>query len=146
MYTEELNTILKRFARKLTRRHDVDDLVQQTFLKMYSNSEKFEGVNITPWACTILKNEFINECRKKKNEFESLNDAKGLCGCFNADSTANVYYINKQINNLSLPLKSCFIDFLLGFKYEEIAERHKEPLGTIKNRIFRAKQILSKVA
>jgi len=147
MYTEELNTILTRFARKLSQRHDVADLVQQTFLKMYSNYEKFDNKNISAWGCTILKNEFINECRLKKNkEFTLISTAVNQISCFKADELVNVYFIERQIESLSNRIKYDFIDYLSGYKYEEIAERNNQALGTVKGNIHRARKILSKVA
>jgi RNA polymerase sigma factor (sigma-70 family) len=147
MYTAELNTILTRFARKLSQRHDVGDLVQQTFLKMYTNSEKFDGKSLKSWGCTILKNEFINECRfNSKREFTSIGTASNQISNFKTDEPINLYYLTKQIESLPNKLKNDFVDYLNGYKYEEIAERNDQALGAVKSNIHRARKILSKVA
>ena len=53
---------LKGFALKLTKdMEDAEDLVQDTMLKAFTNSDKFrEGTNLKGWLYTIMKNIFIN--------------------------------------------------------------------------------------
>lgn len=43
---------------------NVDDLVQDTLVKIYSNLDKFDGNNLKAWAVTILKNLYINQYRE----------------------------------------------------------------------------------
>jgi RNA polymerase sigma-70 factor, ECF subfamily len=145
MYNDKLNKILTYFARKLTRRNDVEDLIQQTYLKMLQNKDKFDGKNLNAWACTILKNEFINEYRKTINyNFDKIEIATSIASDNNTDELINIHFIDKYINELPVTLNSVFTDYLNGFKYEEIAQRHHIPIGTVKGRIFRARDILTR--
>ncbi|MDD4593247.1 MAG: sigma factor-like helix-turn-helix DNA-binding protein, partial [Parabacteroides sp.] len=52
--------------------------------------------------------------------------------------------ITKAINGLNNDLKVPFSMFLSGYKYNEIAEKLDIPLGTVKSRIFFARQELQK--
>lgn len=52
-----------------------DDLVQETLLKAWKNQDRFEpGSNLQAWLCTILRNQFYTDIRKRKREVE---DADG---------------------------------------------------------------------
>lgn len=147
MYTPELNNILTYYAWKLTGRHDVDDLVQTTYVRIYQNREKLEGGNIGAWACKVLHNEFINQCREKKKHIdESVDTAIKLESQFNPESELNVLYIKKQIDKLPGKLRSIFIDRFEGYSYNELCEKYNVPLNSIKSYIYRARQILQKTA
>ena len=53
-----------------------DDLVQETLVKAWANQHRFQaGSNFKAWLCTILRNHFYTECRKRRREVE---DADGL--------------------------------------------------------------------
>jgi RNA polymerase sigma-70 factor (ECF subfamily) len=50
--------------------------------------------------------------------------------------------INKAINNLDKTFREPFMMHFSGYKYEEIAEKLKIPMGTVKNRIHVARKTL----
>jgi RNA polymerase sigma-70 factor (ECF subfamily) len=52
--------------------------------------------------------------------------------------------INRAINELNSDLRIPFSLFLAGYKYNEIAVKLVLPLGTVKSRIFFARQELQK--
>src|SRR3712207_2218966 len=61
---------LRAFAISLANNRDAaDDLVQDTILRAWANSEKFEaGTNMTAWLFTILRNAFYSQHRKARRE------------------------------------------------------------------------------
>ena len=77
---------LKAYALYLTQdREDANDLLQETFLKAFSNYTKFtEDTNLKGWLYTIMKNTFINNYRRKVKRNTFL------------DSTDNEYYLNSM--------------------------------------------------
>src|SRR5690348_15709668 len=145
---------LKGFALKLTQdMEDAQDLVQDTMLKAFTNRDKFEeGTNLKGWLFTIMKNIFINKYRRAMKS-----------RIFN-DDTENQYYINSATNTtrndgegalvmkdvqnaidrLSDNLRTPFMMSYTGYKYEEIADTLKIPLGTVKVRIHNARKELMK--
>ena len=65
----DLRISLKRFAFKLTKNEDdALDLLQQTFEKALINIVKFKGGSVKAWMSTMMKNKFIDNIRKKKEE------------------------------------------------------------------------------
>ncbi|MFM7218089.1 MAG: RNA polymerase sigma factor [Bacteroidota bacterium] len=144
---------LRHYALKLTQDlEDADDLVQDTMLKAFTNEDKFaEGTNLKGWLYTIMKNIFINKYRRamKSNIFH--------------DDTENQYYINNMataqrndgvgnlvmndieeaLDSINENLRTPFMMSYTGYKYEEIAQQLKLPLGTVKVRIHNARKELS---
>ncbi|MEP7269574.1 MAG: RNA polymerase sigma factor [Saprospiraceae bacterium] len=147
-HKERLNT----FAFSLTKNaDDAKDLYQETMLRALRNESKFEpGTNLKAWLMTIMRNIFINDYRKKSKNRVLF------------DSTDNLYFLNSGhtqisnqgennmlsaelntiLNELDKSLKYPFLKHFEGFKYQEIAQDMKLPLGTVKSRIYFARQEL----
>ncbi len=143
---------LKSFAVSLTRNtEDALDLVQETYLKAMTYRSKFEdSTNLKAWLFTIMKNTFINAYRRdtkikqliSKGDEIALNRAFKQNSYSNSESRLNAKEILKQVESLDDDYKIPFTRYYTGYKYEEIAEELRLPLGTIKSRIFIARKIL----
>lgn len=140
------------FALKLTaNKDDAWDLLQDTTLKALDNQEKFvDNVNFKGWILTIMHNLFINNCYKfvrtstvvdQSIELYSL-DAEVDSGFMDPDRVCDLQEITDAIGRLDDELKIPLSMHLSGYKYEEIAEKLQIPLGTVKHRIFCARQKL----
>ena len=64
---EKVNPYLRAFSIKLTHNEpDAQDLYQETVIRILHNLESFqEGTNFKAWTIAIMKNLFLNDCRKK---------------------------------------------------------------------------------
>lgn len=150
----DLQSNMLSFAYSLTNsRDDAYDLVQDTTLKILGNKDKFvENTNFKGWAFTIMRNIFINNYRRSmrsatiidqtENAFHlNLSQESGFEtpeGCF------TVTEISEAISQFPEKYRRPFSMHIAGYKYEEIAEEMGLPLGTIKSRIFSARQTLQK--
>lgn len=147
---EQLRPSLNRHARTLTQnREEALDLVQETIYKALKYNEKYrEEVNFGGWVYTIMRNTFINQAnRKKRVRFRSLDETQSLANSTSHSlDTVSVYSGNKELELLILSLNESvrkpFVMSLSGFQYDEIAEEMGIPIGTVKSRIFRAREIL----
>jgi RNA polymerase sigma-70 factor, ECF subfamily len=148
----KLASLLQSFAYNLTKNsEDSKDLFQETAFRAMTNRDKFsDGTNLKAWLFTIMKNIFINNYRKKIKANTII------------DGTDNQYYINsmsvsnpnmaesdimmQELNKMVVELDSSvqvpFVMHYQGFKYQEIADDLKLPLGTVKSRIFFARKEL----
>ena len=71
-------------------------------------------------------------------------DVANDSGFDSPEKAYNIQEITKVINALNDDLKMPFSMFVSGYKYNEIAEKLNLPLGTVKSRIFFARQELQK--
>jgi RNA polymerase sigma-70 factor (ECF subfamily) len=145
---------MMNFALMLTaNRDDAQDLLQDTTLKVLNNQDKFvDNVNFKGWVLTVMRNIFINNYHKvvrshmviEQNtdlyNLEVLNES----GFDSPDGSWQIQEITKIINKLNNELKVPFSMYVSGYKYREIAEKLDKPLGTIKSRIFFARQELQR--
>ena len=146
---------MMNFALMLTaNRDDAQDLLQDTTLKVLDNQEKFvDNINFKGWVLTVMRNIFINNYHKVIRTQSVLDQGVYLynidvindSGFDSPDGAFQIKEITKAINSLNNDLKIPFSMFLSGYKYNEIAEKLDVPLGTVKSRIFFARQELQKI-
>lgn len=149
-----LRTTLQAFTKRFTsNREESHDLVQDTLLKALQYRDKFrEDTNLKGWLFTIMRNTFINNYRRTRRAKTSR------------DTTRELYYLNvedvhtfnrpqdtyefkeiwKNVNDIQQDLLIPFKMHTTGYKYTEIAEHLKIPVGTVKNRIFHARKEIQK--
>lgn len=154
---QQYESILRPFAFNLTKsREATEDLIQDTFYRALSNSEKFlEGTNIKAWLFTIMRNLFINNYRRQKKS-NTVTDTSHNQYLLNStkkieknDSERSFLAedINKAMRKVSSDFTEPFMMHFNGFSYQEIAEQLDLPLGTVKSRIFFArKELQSKLS
>jgi len=149
----DITKVLRPMAMQLTRDHEeTNDLLQETLFKAYRSRHRYhKGTNLKAWVYTIMKNTFLSDYQKKvrrktyvdttENQY-FLNSMTQRTGFETADTKVNLKDINKAIENLSPQYSRPFLMHYRGFKYNEIANELSLPLGTVKNRIFIARQEL----
>ncbi|RAW02975.1 sigma-70 family RNA polymerase sigma factor [Pseudochryseolinea flava] len=137
---------------------DAKDLLQDTYLKAYRFIESFQqGTNAKAWLFRILKNSFINDYRKKSKEPSKV-DYQDVETYYNSEDVdrqitpdLRVEALKDMIGDeISNALNSLDVDFktviilcdLEGFKYEEMAKILDIPIGTVRSRLHRARNLL----
>jgi RNA polymerase sigma-70 factor (ECF subfamily) len=137
---------------------DAKDLVQDTYLKAYRFIESFQkGTNAKAWLFRILKNSFINDYRKKSKEPSKV-DYQEVETYYNSDEVDRQITPDLRVDSLkdmigdeiSNALNSLDVDFktviilcdLEGFKYDEMAKILDIPIGTVRSRLHRARNLL----
>lgn len=152
-------TAMYNFAFRLTLdQDDAKDLVQDTYLKAYRFINSFEqGTNAKAWLFRILKNSFINEYRKKSKQPAKV-DYQEVEAFYNSDdvdyqSTSDLRAesvkdmlgdeISNALNSLAVDFRTVIIlSDLEGFTYEEMAKILDIPIGTVRSRLHRARNLL----
>ncbi|MCM1006186.1 MAG: sigma-70 family RNA polymerase sigma factor [Prevotella sp.] len=136
---------LMNFAFKLTMDKDrASDLVQETTLKALDSQGKFaENVNFKGWLFTIMRNIFINNYRRNVRQSSLVDTTDNLFKVGDSqmapetpDGTYAVNEISEVIAKIPTEFSRPFQLHVAGYKYDEIAEILKLPLGTVKSRIF----------
>lgn len=150
-----LQSNLLNFAYLLTsNRDDAYDLLQDTTLKALDNEDKYvDNVNFKGWVFTIMRNIFINNYRKVVRSATVIDQTEDLyhlnlpqeSGLDTPEGSVAVGEITAVINSFSDEYRIPFSMHVQGYKYNEIAEKMNLPLGTIKSRIFFARQRLQSI-
>jgi RNA polymerase sigma factor (sigma-70 family) len=138
---------------------DADDLVQETFMKAYRSIDSYhQGTNAKAWMFKILKNAFINEYRRKSKLPDTINyedylavedtDDEGPSGAL-VDIRDDVFagMMGDEVSGALNALPDDFRTVILlcdmeGFSYEEIAKILDIPIGTVRSRLHRARNML----
>lgn len=133
------------YAIKLTKSLDSGkDLYQETLCKALANREKYSsGTNIKAWLYTIMRNTFINSYRRQYKQAMHIQYGLDYVEApVEKDVQLYVKDIQKAVANLPVMIRSPFVLYCEGYKYMEIATMLREPLGTIKSKIFVARRML----
>ena len=151
----DLQSNLLNFAYTLTaNRDDAYDLLQDTTLKALDNEDKYvDNTNFKGWVFTIMRNIFINNYRKVVRSATVIDQTEDLyhlnlpqdSGFETPDGSIAANEITAAIDSFADEYRIPFSMHVAGYKYNEIAEQMNLPLGTIKSRIFFARQRLQEM-
>jgi RNA polymerase sigma-70 factor (ECF subfamily) len=141
---------LRAFAISLCGNIDVaDDLVQETLLRAIANIGSFQsGTNLRGWLTTILRNHYVSEFRKHRNEVE---DTDGRCvGSLRSvpEQDSRMEFAEFRAALATLPCnqqEALLLVGALGLRYDEAAAICGTGVATIRSRIHRARARLAKL-
>lgn len=150
---------LYTFAYHLTyNEDDANDLVQETYMKAFRFIDKYiEGTNAKAWLFKILKNAFINQYRRKSKQPTKV-DYEEIINYHDEEDTNYSSYMDlreemfqemmgDEVTNAinALPVDFRVVILLCdieGFTYEEISKIIDIPIGTVRSRLHRARNML----
>ena len=150
--------IMKVLSRYMYDQHEVQDLAQEAFIKAYRALPNFRGDSaFYTWlyriAINTAKNHLVAQGRRPPSEDIDASDAEQYDG----ESALKEYasperelltdeiqrVVAKAIEELPDDLKTAItLRELEGMSYEEIAEAMDCPIGTVRSRIFRAREAI----
>ena len=144
---------LYNFAIYLTRNPpEADDLVQETYLRAFRFSHRFEpGTHLRAWLFQILRNTFLTFYRLREREAALADDGvpDWDVPMFHdaPESSSSAMEAHTDLERALSRLPEGFRTVLLlaeveGMPLEEVARVMSCPVGTVKSRIFRAKERL----
>jgi RNA polymerase sigma-70 factor (ECF subfamily) len=131
-------------------REEAEDIVQETFTKIYFNARRFktvEGASFKSWGYKILVNTTFTHYQKLKKKggslieldpefYETLPDpANHKEEDIMRDYVAS--FLSKMPNQLARPLQ---LHFLLDYSQKEIADMEGSTVSAVKTKIYRAKR------
>ncbi len=148
---------------------DAEDLLQDTLERAYRYLDKFEqGTNIKAWLFRIMKNLFINDYRKRSrmghhtvnfdelrplvdadrdDESSASDDANGSYTDPRHDPLFDFMQFGDEVSAAldALPADArtiIVLSDLEDFSYEEMSKILNVPVGTVRSRLFRARNLL----
>lgn len=133
---------------------DAEDVAQEVFLKAYQNLSTFKSNSkFYSWLYRIAVNTSLNyvNSKEKRNEKETISEENCLIDMnISKDNPRDYYQLNELINTLQ-PLMDNLPDDLRtlielyeikDFTYDEISKKLSIPIGTVRSRLHRARNML----
>jgi len=133
---------------------DAEDVAQEVFLKAYQNLSTFKSDSkFYSWLYRIAVNTSLNyiNSKEKRNEKETISEENCLIDMnISKDNPRDYYQLNELINTLQ-PLMDNLPDDLRtlielyeikDFTYDEISKKLSIPIGTVRSRLHRARNML----
>lgn len=136
---------------------DASDIAQEAFIKAYRALPNFRGESsFYTWLYRIVTNaakNFLETNSKQRSQIdvddevlnasspEALTDRQTPDSIIESEELKKV--ILKAVSELPNELKEAFmLREIEGLSYEDISERENVPIGTVRSRIFRARQYI----
>lgn len=161
--TELLSLLIERYEKKIGRyakkflsdSEDIDDVLQEIFIKVYVNINSFDvSKKFSPWIYRIAHNELVNVLRRRKKNifpifnldiFLPYNISKDVADKENQERDIKKA-IETSLNKLEVKYKEPIILFYLDdLSYKEISEILRIPASTVGIRIRRAKEKMKSI-
>jgi RNA polymerase sigma-70 factor (ECF subfamily) len=156
-YQRRLNRLLSRMVRDQS---EIEDIVQDSFIKAYRAINNFRGDSaFYTWLYRIgintAKNHLVKLGKRPKamndveiEDIENFEDAQDLRNLETPESSMMssqiVTAVNQTIEALPDELKQAIsLREMDGLSYEEIADLMNCPIGTVRSRIFRAREAIA---
>lgn len=153
LVVERYEAKLKRYAKKfLSRPEDVDDLVQDVFIKVYEHIQSFDtDLRFSPWIYRIAHNIFVNELQKKSRYGIAAFDPEVILPFMPAKETADQETLQDElrteIDSLLGELRPKYREVIILFyleslTYQEISDVLQVSISSVGVRMNRAREQL----
>jgi RNA polymerase sigma-70 factor, ECF subfamily len=152
-YQDRLVSFIHRILRDLEAAHD---LAQEAFLRVYTNLDRFDpAYKFSTWIFRVAHNLAIDEIRKRRMKLVSLQrgnedeeyewelPSQGASPYQDLRNVERGDAIQEAIDALPWDYRKLIVMRHYGeLSYDEIAALEEMPLGTVKNKLFRGRQML----
>ena len=156
-YQRRLTRLLSRMVRDQS---EIEDIVQDSFIKAYRAINNFRGDSaFYTWLYRIgintAKNYLVKLGKRPKamndveiEDIENFEDAQDLRNLETPESSMMssqiIISVNQTIESLPDELKEAIsLREMDGLSYEEISDLMNCPIGTVRSRIFRAREVIA---
>ena len=136
--------VFKFLLAKGSKKEDAEDIIQNTFYKVYTLLDDLTEKNIRPWFFRVSLNEYIDLKRKKEHQniyltekiYSKLQYTDGeLEALLNKEE---IFYSLKDIKKEYREV--FFLKYYYDFSYEEIAVILNLKVSSVKQKLFRARK------
>ena len=139
-------------GRLVDREEDREELCQDVFLKVYEKIAEFNFQSkLSTWIATIAYRHGVNSLRKKKINLTDIPEEESFTSHFISEDNPEEALADQEMESLVLKLINLLpvhyktvltLYHVEGMNYGEIGEVTGMPEGTVKNYLFRARNLL----
>ena len=156
LYTATSTKLFGVCLRVLKNRTDAEDVLQESFVKIWHNANKYQVSGYSPitWLVTIARNQAIDRLRARRPESLELDQAAEVADSGGTpeqlivqSSEAKKLYecMAKLTPGRAEAVKAAYME---GYTYQELADRLEQPINTVRTWLRRSlislKECLSK--
>ncbi|MBD1373541.1 RNA polymerase sigma factor [Hazenella sp. IB182357] len=140
--------VFKLLIAKGAQREDAEDIIQNTYYKVYTLLDDITEHNIRPWFFRVALNAYID--LKRKKEHQNLYISEDMYAKLRQTTNEFDQLINKdEIFHLLKDIKKeykemFFLKYYYDFSYEEIANMLDMKVGNVKQKLYRARKYVYK--
>jgi len=152
LVTRYKNLVFNTSYRMLGSYEEAEDASQEVFIRIYKSLRRYDPqYKFSTWAVKITTNYCLDILRKRKGETVSIEEQFDLRDETLTPEEEYIRYerqkrVRKAIESLPPKYKELIILFHnRGLSYSEIMEVTGEPLTIVKNRLYRARQMLKEL-
>jgi RNA polymerase sigma-70 factor, ECF subfamily len=149
LYDRHSSTLYALLLRILANPEDAQEVLQETFVKAWTNARMFDSLrgSEVAWLISIARSRGIDKLRSRKIRVDRENDAgreisihssfvERTTGADDAIRSQEKGAVHGALAELPEPQRKALeLAYFEGLSQSEIAERLQEPLGTIKTRM-----------
>lgn len=135
--------------RMMGNREEAEDVTQEAFIRIYNSLARYNPeFKFSTWALKITTNLCLDNLRKRKGESVPIDEQFNLC---DEGLTPEEQYLRRENQQMVLEainkLPEKYKEFIILFhhrnlSYQEIMDITGESLTIVKNRLYRARQML----
>ena len=138
--------VFRLLLAKGAKKEDAEDIIQNTFYKVYVLLDDLTESNLRPWFFRVSLNEYIDLKRKKEQQNVYLTEeiyAKLHHTDREFDAILNkeeIFYLLKDVKKEYKEI--FFLKYYYDFSYEEIATILDIQVNSVKQKLYRARQFI----
>ena len=153
LYTRHRTTVFNVAMRVVNSPEDAENVVQETFIKVNKNLRGFRGKSqFSTWLHTVAKNTALNyKAHEQRRPQSSGTDPTDLSEIATSSPQSDFEHeelkesLDRALASLNDELKQTLLLVVnSGLSYEQVAEITDVPVGTVRSRVFRARQGIDK--
>lgn len=132
--------------RVLKNRTDAEDVLQETYVKIWHNAAKYQVSGYSPitWLVTIARNQSIDRLRSRKPDTAELAEADDIADT--SSTPEQSVMLGGDVERLRLCLdklspgraEAVKAAYMEGYSYQELAERLNQPINTVRTWLRRS--------
>jgi RNA polymerase sigma-70 factor (ECF subfamily) len=149
-YEQTKDMVYRLVWRMIKNKTEADDITQEVFIKVYKNLDKFDPsqAKLTTWVYQIALNHTLNYIKRGKwlrDHWDKVVDWYDR-DPVPAPEVTEPSYIEELLGKVPADFRTCVVlKDLEELSYEEIADHLKIPVGTVRSRISRGREMLKKL-
>jgi RNA polymerase sigma-70 factor, ECF subfamily len=146
LYTATSAKLFGICLRVLKNRTDAEDVLQETYVKIWHNAAKYQVSGYSPitWLVTIARNQSIDRLRARRPDAAELGEADDI-----PDRTLNPeqsVVLGGEVERLRICLEkrspgraeAVKAAYMEGYSYQELADRLNQPINTVRTWLRRS--------